>query len=84
MAYPTAEFACCDAATHTLALPRGWRAHARVQVGLGWLGVVTEVTLQCVPAHKLLQHTFVETREGIRKRCAGTRRAARTRFSRDF
>jgi len=37
------------------------------KVGLGWLGVVSEVTLQCVPAHRLVQHTYVETREGIRK-----------------
>jgi len=37
-------------------------------VGLGWLGVVSEVTLQCVPSHKLMQHTFVETRQGIRER----------------
>ena len=35
------------------------------KVGLGWLGVVTEVTLQCVPAHKLLQHTYVLTRQGV-------------------
>lgn len=28
------------------------------KVGLGLLGVVSEVTLQCVPAHRLLQHTF--------------------------
>ena len=34
---------------------------------MGWLGVVSEVTLQCVPAHRLLQRTFVETREGIAK-----------------
>jgi L-galactono-1,4-lactone dehydrogenase len=38
------------------------------KVGLGWLGVVSEVTLQCVPSHKLMQHTFVETRQGIRER----------------
>ena len=38
------------------------------KVGLGWLGVVSEVTLQCVDAHKLVQHTFVETREGLKKR----------------
>ena len=38
------------------------------RVGLGWLGVVSEVTIQCVPAHKLIQHTFVETRAGIQKR----------------
>lgn len=29
------------------------------RVGLGALGVVVEVTLQCVPAHQLLEHTFV-------------------------
>jgi len=38
------------------------------KVGLGLLGVVSEVTLQCVPAHRLVQHTFTETREGIRRR----------------
>ena len=38
------------------------------KVSLGWLGVVSEVTIQCVDAHKLLQHTFVETREGVRQR----------------
>ena len=38
------------------------------KVGLGCLGVVTEVTLQCVPAHKLVQHTFTETREGVARR----------------
>jgi len=38
------------------------------KVGLGLLGVVSEVTLQCVPAHKLVQHTFTETREGIARR----------------
>ncbi len=31
------------------------------RVGLGALGVVSEVTLQAVPAHRLLQHTFVST-----------------------
>ena len=40
------------------------------KVSFGWLGVVSEVTLQCVPAHKLLQHTFVETREGVARRHA--------------
>lgn len=28
------------------------------KVGLGLLGVVSEVTLQCVDAHRLIQHTF--------------------------
>jgi len=36
-------------------------------VGLGGLGIVTEVTLQCVPAHQLLEHTFVCTPAEIRK-----------------
>lgn len=31
------------------------------RVGLGALGVVAEVTLQCVPAHQLLEHTYVST-----------------------
>lgn len=31
------------------------------KVGLGLLGVVAEVTLQCVDAHSLLEHTFVTT-----------------------
>ena len=29
------------------------------RVGLGLLGVVSQVTLQCCPAHTLLEHTFV-------------------------
>ncbi len=31
------------------------------RVGLGALGVVAEVTLQCVPAHQLLEHTFMSS-----------------------
>eukprot|EP01026_Neomeris_dumetosa_P031392 TRINITY_DN24904_c0_g1_i1.p1 TRINITY_DN24904_c0_g1~~TRINITY_DN24904_c0_g1_i1.p1 ORF type:complete len:658 (-),score=88.13 TRINITY_DN24904_c0_g1_i1:404-2377(-) len=37
------------------------------RLGLGALGVVTQVTLQCVPAHKLLEHTFVTTREDVKR-----------------
>lgn len=33
------------------------------KVGLGLLGVVSELTLQCVPAHELIEHTFVTTAE---------------------
>ncbi len=29
------------------------------RVGLGALGIVSEVTLQLAPAHQLLEHTFV-------------------------
>lgn len=32
------------------------------KVGLGCLGVVTELTLQCIPVHNLVEHTFVLTR----------------------
>lgn len=32
------------------------------KVGLGCLGVVVEVTMQCIPAHSLVEHTFVLTR----------------------
>lgn len=32
------------------------------RVGLGCLGVVVEVTMKCVPAHRLVEHTFVLTR----------------------
>jgi L-galactono-1,4-lactone dehydrogenase len=33
------------------------------RVGLGCLGVVVEVTMECIPAHQLVEHTFVLTRE---------------------
>jgi L-galactono-1,4-lactone dehydrogenase len=32
------------------------------KVGLGCLGVVVEVTMECIPAHRLVEHTFVLTR----------------------
>lgn len=35
---------------------------------LGTLGVVAEVTLQCVPVHKLLEQTVVTTRKEVRKK----------------
>jgi L-galactono-1,4-lactone dehydrogenase len=37
------------------------------KVGLGCLGVVTEVTLQCVPAHKLVERTFVTSIDVVKK-----------------
>jgi L-galactono-1,4-lactone dehydrogenase len=33
------------------------------KVAVGCLGVVVEVTMQCIPAHNLLEHTFVLTRQ---------------------
>ena len=40
------------------------------RVGLGSLGVVTEVTLQCVPAHELVEHTYVATSAVLRQQHA--------------
>ncbi|XP_024533817.1 L-galactono-1,4-lactone dehydrogenase 1, mitochondrial [Selaginella moellendorffii] len=35
--------------------------------GLGTLGIVAEVTLQCVPAHKLVEQTLVSNMKEVRK-----------------
>lgn len=40
---------------------------ALAKVGLGCLGIVVEVTMECIPAHKLVEHTFVLTRAEARK-----------------
>ena len=37
------------------------------KVGLGCLGVVTEVTLKCVPAHKLVERTFVTSMGDVKR-----------------
>lgn len=37
------------------------------RVGLGCFGVVTEVTLQCVPEHKLVEQTFVSNLKNLKK-----------------
>ena len=37
------------------------------KVGLGCLGVVVEVTMECIPAHQLVEHTFVLTREEAKR-----------------
>lgn len=34
-------------------------------MGLGLFGVVSEVTIQCVPAHQLLERTYVQTRAEV-------------------
>ena len=36
------------------------------KVGLGCLGVVAEITMQCIPAHRLVEHTYVLTRKEAR------------------
>lgn len=35
--------------------------------GLGGLGVVAEVTLQCVERHQLIEHTFVSSADEVKK-----------------
>ncbi|VEU33560.1 unnamed protein product [Pseudo-nitzschia multistriata] len=35
------------------------------RLALGCLGVVVEITMECIPAHKLIEHTFVMTREEV-------------------
>ena len=41
------------------------------RVGLGALGIVSEVTLQLVPAHHLLEHTFImSSKVGMRRPCS--------------
>ena len=37
------------------------------KVSLGALGVAVEVTLRCVPAHDLLEHTYAVSRQFIRE-----------------
>lgn len=37
------------------------------KVGLGCLGIVSEVTMRCIPAHNLVEHTFVLTRSEARE-----------------
>uniref|UniRef100_A0A7S4LLR5 FAD-binding PCMH-type domain-containing protein n=1 Tax=Eutreptiella gymnastica TaxID=73025 RepID=A0A7S4LLR5_9EUGL len=37
------------------------------KVGLGCLGVVTEMTLRCIPQHNLLEKSWVTDMEGVRK-----------------
>jgi L-galactono-1,4-lactone dehydrogenase len=38
------------------------------KVGLGLVGVVVEMTVKCIPAHKLREHTYVLTRGQARER----------------
>jgi L-galactono-1,4-lactone dehydrogenase len=37
------------------------------KVGLGCLGIVAEITMECIPAHNLVEHTFVLTRDEARE-----------------
>jgi len=43
--------------------PNDGQVFQMAKVGLGCLGVVVEVTMECVPAHFLEEHTFVLTRK---------------------
>jgi len=48
--------------TITLTRERDGALFEMAKVGLGCLGVVVEVTMECIPAHRLVEHTFVLTR----------------------
>ncbi len=37
------------------------------KVGLGCLGVVSEITMDCIPSHRLFEHTYVLTRKEAKK-----------------
>jgi len=51
--------------------PAEREAFRMARCGLGCLGVVTRVTLACVPAHRLVERTFVATPAEVRARHAG-------------
>jgi hypothetical protein len=36
------------------------------KVGLGALGIVSELTLKCIPQHRLLEHTYTTTPRQVR------------------
>jgi L-galactono-1,4-lactone dehydrogenase len=49
--------------TIVLSKEENGRLFELAKVAVGCLGVVVEVTMQCIPAHNLLEHTFVLTRQ---------------------
>jgi L-galactono-1,4-lactone dehydrogenase len=49
--------------TVELSKEKDGRLFELAKVGLGCLGVVVEITMECVPAHQLVEHTFVLTRK---------------------
>ena len=42
--------------------PKDGERFQMAKVGLGCLGIVSEVTMRCIPAHNLVEHTFVLSR----------------------
>jgi L-galactono-1,4-lactone dehydrogenase len=51
----------------TVELQEGDEWFHLAKVGLGCLGVVVEITMHCIPAHELVEHTFVLTRAQARE-----------------
>ena len=47
--------------------PKDGERFQMAKVGLGCLGVVSEVTMRCIPAHNLVEHTYVLSRAEARK-----------------
>jgi L-galactono-1,4-lactone dehydrogenase len=52
--------------TIELTKERDGRLFELARLALGCMGVVVEVTMECVPAHKLIEHTYVLTREEVK------------------
>lgn len=61
-AYVTQLKVVTPAYPHALTITRDNPLFYWYTVGLGCLGVVVEITMQCVPAHALVEHTFVVSR----------------------
>lgn len=53
------SFLACVSLHHQTNQPHAHHHHNHRQVGLGSLGVVSELTLQCIPQHQLLEKTYV-------------------------
>jgi L-galactono-1,4-lactone dehydrogenase len=49
--------------TIELSKEKDGRLFELARVGLGLLGVIVEITMECIPAHLLIEHTFVLTRK---------------------
>ncbi|GAX11978.1 L-galactono-1,4-lactone dehydrogenase [Fistulifera solaris] len=62
-AYVTELKLVTPAHPHAVTITREDPLFSWCTVGLGCLGVVVEITMQCVPAHELVEHTFVVSRK---------------------
>lgn len=40
-----------------------------MKVGLGCFGILLEITMKCIPAHNLVEHTYILTRQQAKEQC---------------